>query len=317
MHKSRRTTTTILSLLVLFQSLASATAQPTRTTDPLEVLHNGHGLVTMLIIPCMSCSANAWEGFMERNRDRYNMYAVTIPGYGGTPVPKLPMNTDGTPWRDNALRKLSTLIKQEKLEDVVVVGHSWGTMVAVQLAARHPGVVTQLVAVDGTIESTSWAPSTAKERLERANEIVESWSEKLRDAESWRKFNRVRTSKGDLIPRDEVVRSIRLYGSFMATPREVLLQYWRENVLVDLTSDLQRLKIPILDIKALRGSDIETKRAQHLEDLAKAGASDRVKTVFFYDTRHFVADHRPEAFDHTLAAFIAGRKVEDYRSKPE
>ena len=98
----------------------------------------------------------------------------------------------------------------------------------------------------------------------------------------------------------------------MATPKEVVLQYWRENPLIDLTADLHQLKIPILDIKALRGDDQEEQRKQHLKDLATAEAPSHVRTVFLYDTRHFVMYHRPEVFDRLLTDSIAGRKVNDF-----
>jgi len=33
------------------------------------------------------------------------------------------------------------LIDRERLKDLTVVGHSWGTMVAVQLAAKRPDAI--------------------------------------------------------------------------------------------------------------------------------------------------------------------------------
>ena len=61
MLKRRLLVTTIL-LACFVEGMASAA--PVRRTEPLEVLKHGHGPVTILIIPCMSCSANAWQEFM-------------------------------------------------------------------------------------------------------------------------------------------------------------------------------------------------------------------------------------------------------------
>lgn len=98
-------------------------AQDIQSTDILpEVVISGEGETTMLLISCMSCRWNTWEEFMARNGDRYTMYAVTVPGYGGTAVPEIPSNTEATPWRDNLLKGLSDLINAYKLKDVVVVG---------------------------------------------------------------------------------------------------------------------------------------------------------------------------------------------------
>lgn len=281
-----------------------------RPVMPLpEVEKRDTGPIKLLLIPCISCRWQAWEDFMARNLDRYTMYAVTLPGYGGTPVPDLPRNTEGTPWRDNALAALSQLIDRERLKDLTVVGHSWGTMVAVQLAARRPDAIVRLVAVDGSIESTTWTPATREERLAQARQVIESYGAKLRDAEEWRKFNAVPLPPGEMIDRAEVLRLLKRHGSFMATDRDVMLQYWRENLLIDLTGFVKQLKIPLLDLKALRGKDQQQQRAQHRKDLQTAGVPPQVQTVFLYETRHFLMDHRPEVFDRLLADFVAGRKL--------
>jgi pimeloyl-ACP methyl ester carboxylesterase len=83
----------------------------------------------------MSCRWNEWEEFMERNQAKYTMYAVTIPGYGGTHLPDLPKDTDRPLWHDNAVKALAKFLDEQKLRDVTVVGHSWGTIIGVQLAA--------------------------------------------------------------------------------------------------------------------------------------------------------------------------------------
>lgn len=269
-----------------------------------EVEKKGDGPVPMLIIPCMSCRWNAWEEFMERNVSRYRMYAVTLPGFGGTPVPDLPINTAATPWRDNALASLSRLLDEEALSDVLVVGHSYGTMIAIQLAALRPDVVTAVVAVDGSIESDSWTPDNRPEQLTQSRQVVEEWGKKLQDAEEWRTLNSVSLPPGDSVSRVDALSALKLHGSFMATPKNVVLQYWRENPLIDLTADLKRVSVPILDVQALYGSNQDSSRVQHLADLAAAGAPRNVTTIFMEDTRHHVQYHRPEALDSLIARFV-------------
>lgn len=253
---------------------------------------------------------------MHRNAERYDMIAVTVPGFGGTPVPETPVDTDGTPWRDTLLGGLSGLLARLELRDVVVVGHSWGSMVAVQLAAREPERISTLINVDGSLVST-WVRETVDERLEQAREVVRNQTESLADAEAWRRFN----GGGDSIhgrPADQPPtmlrhRSILYHGMFMATSRTALIQYWRENTLIDLTAETRQLKIPVLDLKALRGSEPEAQRESHLEDLRAAELPPGVETVFLYDTSHFVMEHRPEVFDRLVADFLAGRELEDVR----
>ena len=299
------------------QVAGSSFGQNILTTDKLpEVVISGNGDINMLLIPCMSCRWNAWEEFMERNADQYKMYAVTIPGYGGTKFPDLPKNTAGTPWRENALAGLSELIDQYEIKNLVVVGHSWGVMVATQLAAKRQDVITKLIAIDGTIESTSWVPATESERLAKANKIVDDWGSKLNNAEEWSKFNGAAVGntfgKSDSVTTETMNTKVKLVSSFMATDRAALIQYWRENLLIDLTSSLQKIKVPVLDIQSYRGQDQDKQRDQHLIKLQNANAPATVKTVVMYDTKHFIMYHRPRELDIIIGNFILDKPVNDY-----
>ncbi len=253
---------------------------------------------------------------MERNADRYTMVAVTLPGFGGTPRPDLPLNTDGTPWRDNALRALSELIDAQGLDDVVVVGNSFGTMVGVQLAALRPDKVKRLINVDGSLFSS--VSGSREEQLAQAAETVATQTERLADPEVWRTFNGGPSTLGP--PEQESYmarhRSMLYHGMFMATDRTSLIQYWRENLLIDLDAVFRALTIPVLDIQSFRGGNFDEQRRRYEESIIAAGKPDGVKTVYLEDTGHFVMEHRPELFDRMIADYLAGRTVQGLRLEP-
>ena len=307
----------LIFCLLLSMGLFTLNAQDILSTEKLpEVVIKGNGDTQLLLIPCMSCRWNAWEEFMDRNADQYKMLAVTLPGYGGTPLPDLPMNTAATPWRDHVLEALSDLIDAYALKDLVVVGHSWGSMVAVQLAAQRKDVVTAVISVDGTIESTSWTPSTMEERLAQADEVIRDWEPKLKNAEGWSSFNGAATGntfgKTDSVSQETMLTRIKLIGSFMATNPDAVLQYWRENPIVDLTAHLKEVTVPVLDIQSFTGEDQQAQKAQYLEDLKTAGTASNVQSVFMYDTKHFIMYHRPLVLDCLIRDFISGKALYDY-----
>ena len=64
-----------------------------------------------------------------------------------------------------------------------------GNDAGVQFAAKRKDVITKVISVDGTIESTTWTPTTKKEQLAKADEVIQNWSTKLSNAEEWSKFN--------------------------------------------------------------------------------------------------------------------------------
>ena len=321
LFRMMRALAVLVCLAVLcITSLGQAEGRSSRAPYPIpEYKKVGEARETLLLIPCMSCRWNEWEEFMERNKTRYTMYSVTIPGFGGTPVPQLARGTNTTPWTDNAVSALSQFIDDHKLKDVTVVGHSWGSLISIQLASKRPDSVKRVIAVDGSVENTTWAPAAPEERLAQARQIVEVWSKKFEDAEEWRQFNGVRRSipLKDSVPIDSVVQLLKLHGSFMATPKEVLLEYWRENVLVDVTRLTKSLRIPIFQIKCLQGDDQEGQRTKHLDAMKRAGVLSQVRTVFFRDTTHFVMFHRPRQLDEAVSRFIQGEDVLDFSSSEE
>lgn len=302
-----------LCLLIIFGFFNVQAQELLKTNKLPEVAIQGAGDTTLLLIPCMSCRWNEWEEFMARHEDKFKMYAVTFPGYGGTPAPDLPKNTEGTPFRDYILAGLSELIEEQKMENVVIVGHSWGTMVGIQAAAQNNKKVIKVISVDGTIESTSWVPDNKEEQLAQANSVIETYGPQLAEADAWAKFNGLGSlAKKETFTREEVLQQLKLKGSFMATDRSTMLQNWRENMLTNLTAALHKIAVPILDIQSFSGSKQSDQKASHLSDLQSAGAPENVQNVFMYDTKHFIMYHRPEALDCMILDFIYGKPVGDF-----
>lgn len=317
--EKRHIVLTLLSLLIICTSCVSK--EKFKNTDTFLISDYkkiGDAGPTLLLIPCMSCRWNEWETFMEQNKDKYRMYAITVPGFGGTPVPDLPLNVDNkTPWRDNLLKALSNFIDKHELKNITVVGHSWGSQIALQIAVLRPDVVIGLINVDGSIESKSWIP---KDEEGNARALAQADSSNLalaNSAEEWRTFNSVSYryhSRTDSIPVSDVDFALKLHGSFMATPKHVLHQYWRENLFVDLDEYLHKLdpSIRILDIQSLvaRDGNYEKLQEDYLKTMQDVDAPDHIQYVFMNKTYHFIMQHRPQALNEIIEKFMAGEEID-------
>lgn len=240
---------------------------------------------------------------MERHLQDYRMVAVTLPGYGGTERPDLPLWNAEPVWQDNAVRALGALLDERGLDDVVVVGHSFGTLIGLELAAARPDRVRALVNVDGSLWSSP-LPETLGERLERAAGIRSEYMEPLHDVEAWRRFNTPSIS----IHEQQLLH----HGMFMATDRVSMFQYWWENLLENRNPDFLALQIPVLDMQAIRPwtENQDSARAAYEEGLAEVGRPPGHRLVVFPRTRHWIHYERPEAFDRVLARFLRGEPFE-------
>src|SRR5687768_7438671 len=85
-----------------------------------------------------------WSGVLDRVAERHRVVAIDRPGFGYSDRPKGRLWTPAE--QAGLLRRAFTRLG---LDRPVVVGHSWGTLVALALALDHPEVVRGLVLLSG------------------------------------------------------------------------------------------------------------------------------------------------------------------------
>src|SRR6266850_2604911 len=84
------------------------------------------------------------SGILAPLAQRYRVIAVDRPGFGHTSRPRSQI------WTPNAQAELiHKALIQLDVEQAIVVGHSWGTLVALSLALDHPADVRGLVLISG------------------------------------------------------------------------------------------------------------------------------------------------------------------------
>jgi pimeloyl-ACP methyl ester carboxylesterase len=104
----------------------------------------------------------------------------------------------------------------------------------------------------------------------------------------------------------------------MATSRTAVLQYWRENLLRDLNPILAALTVPVLDVRAISASDPDPEgaRAAYVASMAGLNLPPGSRTVFFYNTGHFVQEDRTALLEQAIVAFTQDKAVTDERPTP-
>lgn len=101
---------------------------------PLVLLHGNGTMVQDFEI----------SGILEQLAQRYRVIAVDRPGFGHTNRPR------SQSWTPAAQAELvHKALVQLEIKDAIIVGHSWGTLVALSLALDHPADVRSLVLLSG------------------------------------------------------------------------------------------------------------------------------------------------------------------------
>ncbi|KFI07630.1 alpha/beta fold hydrolase [Massilia sp. BSC265] len=106
-----------------------------RGTGPTLVLLHGNGVYSKDF---------ETSGILQRAAEHYHVIAFDRPGFGYSERPR---STVWTPDKQAAL--LHRALGQIGVESAIVLGHSWGTMVALAMGLQQPGFVRGLVLLSG------------------------------------------------------------------------------------------------------------------------------------------------------------------------
>jgi pimeloyl-ACP methyl ester carboxylesterase len=105
----------------------------------------GHGEPALVLVHGVACNRGFWEPQVDRFRGEHRVVAVDLRGHGDSDAPVQPYTIPG--FADD----LAWMCEQLELARPVVVGHSLGGLVALELAAARPELVGAAVMIDSVL----------------------------------------------------------------------------------------------------------------------------------------------------------------------
>ena len=316
-------------LAVILLSLAASTSargkadagasRPTRSQQPHaasvvepaqfgEVKQIGSGPQPMILMPCLGCDWRAFDQFMTCNAGKYRMYAVTWPGMGTTALPRVPAASGETPLVSNVIAALVKLVRDEKLEKPILVGHSAAGPVAIRFAAEFPQLVGRVITVDATIQNDKTLGFSPADRRKWAESEM---AEVLREYDSDEAWLQLNTPKPGSLPDQQ---RLDMYKSmWLAPPRAHVFAYWKEWLMVDAGRLLPEIKVPTLALFAIAADtqDPNGFRARIREQFRKNRASSSIVVEFVEPATHSIWETQPAAFDRVVESFLKAEGAGD------
>ena len=108
---------------------------------PFEVKKSGKGKQSILFIPGFASSGEVWNDTTARFEKNFTCHTLTMAGFAGT---KPQADTSFKSWEN----EIAAYIKDQKIEQPIIVGHSMGGGLAMALAADYPELISKIVIVD-------------------------------------------------------------------------------------------------------------------------------------------------------------------------
>lgn len=100
------------------------------------------GEQALVFVHCWSCDKSYWAGQLEYFANNYSVYAIDLAGHGESGLER-------TDWTiENYGKDVAAVIKNEKLNDVILIGHSMGGPVVLSAAHLLGDKVKALIAID-------------------------------------------------------------------------------------------------------------------------------------------------------------------------
>jgi pimeloyl-ACP methyl ester carboxylesterase len=218
------------------------------------VVQAGRGTQPMVLIPGLGFGGGVFTEMMDGLADQYRMYAITLPGFGGTPAPPCP--PEGTSlgeqtWTNAALGAIEKLIEDEGMHNPILVGH-WltGTQLALRIAMKHPDNVKAVIIIAGSARMTvsdsaraAMLNTLGKRIAVNDNFMAPKWFKTV-TRETW--------DDNNFLPGDYAVNPIlglRLWREAAAPKLHVWVRYLCEFNAQDISLEMHRVAVPTLILK--------------------------------------------------------------------
>jgi 3-oxoadipate enol-lactonase len=250
--------------------------------DLINVVDKGAG-PTVLCLHGIGSSSAAFAPQIDELAGEIRFLAWDAPGYAASGDPEAALDLDG--YADAA----AGVIRDHADGPVHVLGVSWGGVIAIRLALRHPDLVRSLIVADSS-RGSGQSPEQATAMRDRAVEL-----ERVGAAD-------FAASRGPRLVTSEAPRE--LVDTVVATMRDAIrlpgYGYAAESMAAaDLTTELADVRTPTL---VLCG-DGDTVTG-FPESQALAGGIPDAVFVTVHGAGHLANQEAPEAFNAWLSAFV-------------
>jgi pimeloyl-ACP methyl ester carboxylesterase len=274
------------------------TATPTATFDTGIVrvqefgTRNGRPII---LIPGLGCGPWVWDAQISALAPRYNIYALTLPGFDGRPM------IGGGMLMRRAVDSIHTLIVLRHLRRVIVVGHSLGGTLAVMFGETYPRDAANIVTVEGGYPV---APTQAQRDAAVARNAAPYEHISQAQLAQTLKTNELQYT---ITRKPDVNRAAQLSGRSDA---KAIVAWMKAALVLDLTPRLSRISVPFTAIipfdpviDPYQGfKTLAAKRDAYENWVAHAKDG---KVIVVSPSRHFVMIDRPRAFENALESAIS------------
>ncbi len=254
----------------------------------------------IILIPGLASPGAVWDDTVKHLRDRYQCHVITIAGFGGMP----PVKSEHL--LDDVRDQIITYIQTQKLEKSMVIGHSLGGTVALDIAEKAPELPGNIVVVDSLpfLAAVMLPGVTDAASAKTAAASMRSTIEK-QTPEQFAKYQR-EVSIPAMVTKPEDIQ--RIAEMCAKSDGAATGQAMSELLGTDLRPDLGKIQCPLLVLGAL-ADKLQFAPREALEQNYKTQYANakQARFQFFEKAKHFIMIDDPTGFQAVLDKELAAK----------
>jgi pimeloyl-ACP methyl ester carboxylesterase len=250
----------------------------------------------VLLIPGLMSDGRIWQSTVSALRAHHEVHVVHIAGFAGKPAIHGPLLAQ-------VQTELLTYIKQQRLQQPIVIGHSLGGFLAFALASQEPTLIGPIVAVDGLPYLAPVFTRDANTQVGQMQTQAQQLQQYYQQATA-EQFQAM-IQQGLFIQATAKADTDTVLAMAMASDRTTVGQAMYELLTTDLRSEVQKIQQPVLLLgaggalpSAAMRPAVEALYQQQIATVPKA------RLVFNWQSRHFMMLDSPEWMLNEIKKFL-------------
>jgi pimeloyl-ACP methyl ester carboxylesterase len=213
----------------------------------------GSGSRDLIVIPGLGFDACIFDDFVKENKKKFTIYAITIPGFGNTRAPAMPL-TDSSYglqyWNRGIESGILKLIKRENLKRPLIAGFfAQGTQLALRLGIDYPALVSGIIVMGGPAKFILIRQGVPTEfPLKNSVDYIDRFT-----APRWFKnISKEDFDKGNYLPEIyslDKKEGEALWSQVSSVPLPVMIRYLLEFFASDITIELDKIQCDVLVLR--------------------------------------------------------------------
>jgi len=245
--------------------------------------------IPIIMIPGYGCGGEVWNETAEKLKNEYECHILTLPGFAG-------QKSINDPILETVRGEVISYIKEKKLTNTILMGHSLGGFMALWIGSSDPALFSKIIVVDGLpFVSAVGNPSLTAEKAKSVfnKDVIIKQMQDMSD-ETFNKNSEIGAQS--MVTDEENAKDIAQWGK--KSDRKTLASVFYEMSTVDLRDSITNINVPVLVLGSNHGTVKET---QELFEIQYKNLKN--KTIHITDSKHFIMFDKPEWLYNEITSF--------------